>query len=144
MKICNPCLYLNNLLTGFLDKHFSLGNAIATVKSNDSIKVITVRGTAFPAAGHQDAAAPHEDAPAVGQKDQSEFVSEHMQKSDRPELDSATRVIAGGRGMKSGENFGLLYDMADKIGAAGKQQDSYATLVRNTLLLLSGTYDTMH
>src|SRR5689334_18309285 len=111
MKICNPCLYLNNLLTGFLDKHFSLGNAIATVKSNDSIKVITVRGTAFPAAGHQDAAAPHEDAPAVGQKDQSEFVSEHMQKSDRPELDSATRVIAGGRGMKSGENFGLLYDM---------------------------------
>ncbi|KAF9142635.1 hypothetical protein BGX30_002545 [Mortierella sp. GBA39] len=94
------------------------GNAIATVKSNDSIKVITVRGTAFPAAGHQDAAAPHEDAPAVGQKDQSEFVSEHMQKSDRPELDSATRVIAGGRGMKNGENFGLLYEMADKIGAA--------------------------
>ncbi|KAF9099086.1 hypothetical protein BGX29_007067 [Mortierella sp. GBA35] len=94
------------------------GNAIATVKSNDSIKVITVRGTAFPAAGHQDSAAPHEDAPAVGTKDVSEFVSEHMQKSDRPELDSATRVIAGGRGMKSGENFTLLYDMADKIGAA--------------------------
>ncbi|KAF8923314.1 hypothetical protein EDD21DRAFT_367078 [Dissophora ornata] len=95
------------------------GNAIATVKSNDSIKVITVRGTAFPAAGHQDAAAPSEDAPAVsGDKVQSEFVSEHMQKSDRPELDSATRVIAGGRGMKNGENFGLLYDMADKIGAA--------------------------
>lgn len=67
-----------------------------------------------------------------------------MQKSDRPELDSATRVIAGGRGMKSGENFGLLYDMADKIGAAGKQQDSYATLVRNILLLLSGTYDPVH
>jgi hypothetical protein len=58
-------------------------------------------------------------------KDQSEFVSEHMQKSDRPELDSATRVIAGGRGMKNGENFGLLYEMADKIGAAGKQQDPF-------------------
>ncbi|KAF9178620.1 hypothetical protein BGZ51_007618 [Haplosporangium sp. Z 767] len=95
------------------------GNAIATVKSNDSIKIITVRGTAFPAAGHADAAAPQEDAPAVGaDKAASEFVSEHMQKSDRPELDSATRVIAGGRGMKNGENFGLLYDMADKIGAA--------------------------
>ncbi|KAF9316498.1 hypothetical protein BG003_001857 [Podila horticola] len=94
------------------------GNAIATVKSNDSIKVITVRGTAFPAAGHADAAAPSEDAPAVTAGTGSEFVSEHMQKSDRPELDSASRVIAGGRGMKNGENFGLLYDMADKIGAA--------------------------
>ncbi|KAF9307482.1 hypothetical protein BGZ74_000041 [Mortierella antarctica] len=94
------------------------GNAIATVKSNDSIKVITVRGTAFPAAGHADAAAPSEDAPAATAGTGSEFVSEHMQKSDRPELDSASRVIAGGRGMKNGENFGLLYDMADKIGAA--------------------------
>ncbi|KAF9186751.1 hypothetical protein BGZ51_001776 [Haplosporangium sp. Z 767] len=95
------------------------GNAIATVKSNDSIKVITVRGTAFPAAGHGDNAAPQEDASAAaGEKVASEFVSEHMQKSDRPELDSATRVIAGGRGMKNGENFGLLYDMADKLGAA--------------------------
>ncbi|KAF9314809.1 hypothetical protein BG003_003792 [Podila horticola] len=94
------------------------GNAIATVKSNDSIKIITVRGTAFPAAGHVDAAAPTEAAPTVSASSSSEFVSEHMQKSDRPELDSATRVIAGGRGMKNGENFGLLYDMADKIGAA--------------------------
>ncbi|KAI9241865.1 MAG: electron transfer flavoprotein subunit alpha [Podila humilis] len=94
------------------------GNAIATVKSNDSIKVITVRGTAFPAAGLADAAAPSEDAPAATAATESEFVSEHMQKSDRPELDSASRVIAGGRGMKNGENFGLLYDMADKIGAA--------------------------
>jgi len=97
-----------------------IGNAIATVKSNDSIKVITVRGTAFPAAGHADASAPTEDAPAATAATGSEFVSEHMQKSDRPELDSASRVIAGGRGMKNGENFGLLYDMADKIGAAGK------------------------
>ncbi|KAG9321538.1 hypothetical protein KVV02_007983 [Mortierella alpina] len=94
------------------------GNAIATVKSHDKIKVITVRGTAFPAAVHGDATAPHEDAPAVADKKLSEFVSEHMQKSDRPELDSATRVIAGGRGMKNGENFKLLYDLADKLGAA--------------------------
>ncbi|KAF9576602.1 Electron transfer flavoprotein alpha-subunit [Mortierella alpina] len=94
------------------------GNAIATVKSHDKIKVITVRGTAFPAAAHGDATAPHEDAPAVADKKLSEFVSEHMQKSDRPELDSATRVIAGGRGMKNGENFKLLYDLADKLGAA--------------------------
>ncbi|KAF9438694.1 Electron transfer flavoprotein alpha-subunit [Entomortierella beljakovae] len=94
------------------------GNAIATVKSNDSIKVITVRGTAFPAAGQQDAAAPHEDAPAATEQGQAKFVSEHMQKSDRPELDSANRVIAGGRGMKNGENFNMLYDLADKIDAA--------------------------
>ncbi|KAG0200616.1 hypothetical protein BGX28_006348 [Mortierella sp. GBA30] len=95
------------------------GNAIATVKSNDSVKVITVRGTAFPAAVHGDAAAPQEDAPAVTAPQASaEFVSELMQKSDRPELDSASRVIAGGRGMKNGENFGLLYDMADKLDAA--------------------------
>ncbi|KAF9996757.1 hypothetical protein BGZ79_009527 [Entomortierella chlamydospora] len=94
------------------------GNAIATVKSNDNVKIITVRGTAFPAAGQQDSAAAQEAAPAAADKAVSEFVSEHMQKSDRPELDSATRVIAGGRGMKSGENFGLLYDLADKIGAA--------------------------
>ncbi|KAF9371311.1 Electron transfer flavoprotein alpha-subunit, partial [Podila verticillata] len=67
------------------------GNAIATVKSNDSIKVITVRGTAFPAAGLADAAAPSEDAPAATAATESEFVSEHMQKSDRPELDSASR-----------------------------------------------------
>ncbi|KAK3809513.1 MAG: hypothetical protein J3Q66DRAFT_354100 [Benniella sp.] len=94
------------------------GNAIATVQSTDSIKVITVRGTAFPAAGSQDAAASSEDAPAAAEKNLSEFVSETMQKSDRPELDSATRVISGGRGMKSGENFGMLYELADKIGAA--------------------------
>lgn len=95
------------------------GNAIATVQSSDNVKVITVRGTAFPAAGTQDAAA-HEDAPATGDKNLSEFVSEHMQKSDRPELDSATRIISGGRGMKSGENFDMLYELADKIGAAGE------------------------
>ncbi|KAG0046854.1 hypothetical protein BGZ83_007983 [Gryganskiella cystojenkinii] len=94
------------------------GNAIATVKSTDNIKIITVRGTAFPAAAHGDAVAPSEDTPVTAANVGSEFVSEHMQKSDRPELDSATRVIAGGRGMKNGENFGLLYEMADKIGAA--------------------------
>ncbi|KAG0236796.1 Electron transfer flavoprotein alpha-subunit [Actinomortierella wolfii] len=94
------------------------GNAIAKVKSNDAVKVITVRGTAFPAAGHQDAAAPIEDAPAAIQQSAATFIKEEMQKSDRPDLDSANRVIAGGRGMKNGENFKLLYDMADKLGAA--------------------------
>lgn len=98
----------------------TIGNAIATVQSTDNVKVITVRGTAFPAAGSQDAAASSEDAPAAAEKNLSEFVSETMQKSDRPELDSATRVISGGRGMKSGENFGMLYELADKIGAAGE------------------------
>ncbi|KAF9585739.1 hypothetical protein BGW38_000954, partial [Lunasporangiospora selenospora] len=94
------------------------GNAIATVKSKDKIKVITVRGTAFPASGTSGSDAPKEDAPAPSSMASTEFVSEHMQKSDRPELDSASRIVSGGRGMKSGENFHLLDSLADKLGAA--------------------------
>lgn len=50
----------------------------------------------------------------------TQWVGEEIQKSDRPDLGTAKRVISGGRGMKNGENFTLLYDLADKIGAAGK------------------------
>lgn len=53
-------------------------------------------------------------------KEMSKWVSEEVTKSERPELGGAKIVIAGGRGMKSGENFKLLYDLADKLGAAGK------------------------
>jgi electron transfer flavoprotein alpha subunit len=49
----------------------------------------------------------------------SEWIGEELIKSDRPDLNSAKRVISGGRGMKNGENFQMLYDLADKIGAAG-------------------------
>lgn len=95
------------------------GNAIATVKSNDKVKVITVRGTAFEAATKQESTAPEEAAPEAAKSDLTQWVGEEIQKSDRPDLSSANRVISGGRGMKNGDNFKLLYAMADKIGAAG-------------------------
>lgn len=97
-----------------------LGNAIATVKSNDAVKFVTVRGTAFEAAAAGGDAAAVEAAPDAEKVGITEWVGEDIQKSDRPDLGSASRVISGGRGMKNGENFKLLYDMADKLGAAGK------------------------
>jgi electron transfer flavoprotein alpha subunit len=96
-----------------------LGNAIATVKSNDKIKVVTVRGTAFEAAAASGDAASEEAAPSADKPALTQWISEEIQKSDRPDLGTAKRVISGGRGMKNGENFSLLYDLADKIGAAG-------------------------
>jgi electron transfer flavoprotein alpha subunit len=94
------------------------GNAMMTVKSSDAKKVITVRPTTFEKAGDQDSAAPIEsiDAPEASAK--SEFVSEELSKSDRPELASAKIVISGGRGMGSGENFEILDRVADKLNAA--------------------------
>lgn len=96
-----------------------LGNAIATVKSTDNVKVVTVRGTAFEAAEESGEAAALESAPEAKKPGLTEWLSEEIQKSDRPDLGSASRVISGGRGMKNGENFKLLYDLADKMGAAG-------------------------
>ncbi|OBZ89217.1 Electron transfer flavoprotein subunit alpha, mitochondrial [Choanephora cucurbitarum] len=94
------------------------GNAIATVKSNDNVKVVTVRGTAFEAAGTKDDSAAEEAAPAADKPALTQWISEEIQKSDRPDLNTAKRVISGGRGMKNGENFKMLYDLADKLGAA--------------------------
>ncbi|OZJ01668.1 hypothetical protein BZG36_05512 [Bifiguratus adelaidae] len=96
------------------------GNAIATVKSNDPVKVVTVRGTAFPAAEAASNNAGQEPAPEADKSGEglSEFLGEELVKSDRPDLGSASRVIGGGRGMKNGENFKMLYDLAEKIGAA--------------------------
>ncbi len=91
------------------------GNAIQTVKSNDS-KVITVRGTAFPAA-ELTGAASIEDIADAGDKGISEYVGEELTVSDRPELTSAKIIVSGGRGMGSGENFDILEKVADKLGA---------------------------
>lgn len=93
------------------------GNVLATVRSTDSIKVITVRTTAFAAAVEGGAAAIESLAPAV-EVPGSRFVSHQLTRSERPELTSARRVISGGRGMGSGENFALLEDIANKLGAA--------------------------
>eukprot|EP00117_Sycon_ciliatum_P030870 scpid54921/ scgid24255/ Electron transfer flavoprotein subunit alpha, mitochondrial len=95
------------------------GNAVATVKSADDVKVFTVRTTAFPAAEVASNSATEETAPAAETPEGlSKFVGQELSKSDRPELSSAKIVISGGRGMKNGENFELLYKMADKLGAA--------------------------
>ena len=93
------------------------GNALATVQSSDAKKVITVRTTAFPAAG-MGGSAPIEAAAVAGDPGLSSFVGAELSKSERPELTAARIVISGGRGMQSGDNFHLLDKIADKLGAA--------------------------
>jgi len=94
------------------------GNAMATVKSADAVKVITVRGTAFEAAAAEGGSAAIEDVAAADDPGLSSFVGHELTKSERPELTSARVVISGGRGMQSGDNFALLEDIADKLNAA--------------------------
>ncbi len=94
------------------------GSAIATVKSKDSIKVITVRATAFDPAATEGGSAAVEDVPAAEDPGLSSFVGQDLTKSERPELTSARIVISGGRGMQSGDNFKLLEGIADKLNAA--------------------------
>jgi len=95
------------------------GNALATVKSKDPIKVITVRGTAFDAAAASGGSATVEQVPAPADAGLSAFVSRELSKSERPELTAAKVIVSGGRGMASGENFTkVLEPLADKLGAA--------------------------
>ena len=94
------------------------GNAIATVQSSDSVKVITVRGTGFDPVAAEGGSAAVEATAIVKESAISAFVSEELAKSDRPDLAAAEIVISGGRGMGNGENFEILYKVADKIGAA--------------------------
>ncbi|WP_415903353.1 electron transfer flavoprotein subunit alpha/FixB family protein [Neptuniibacter sp. QD29_5] len=93
------------------------GNAVATVESLDPIKVITVRTTAFDAAETGNSAEISEISIAHDAQ-LSSLVSEEVAESDRPELTAANIIISGGRGMGNGENFGLLEQVADKLGAA--------------------------
>ena len=94
------------------------GNAIATVQSNDSIKVITVRATGFDAVAAEGGSAAVEAIDSVKDAGVSSFVGEELAKSDRPDLTAAKIVISGGRGMQNGDNFEMLYKVADKLGAA--------------------------
>ena len=94
------------------------GSCIATVKSNDDVKVITVRSTAFDAASKNNTNVDVVDIDSVNTLGISRFISEELAKSDRPELTAADIVISGGRGMQSGDNFHLLDSIADKLGAA--------------------------
>jgi electron transfer flavoprotein alpha subunit len=94
------------------------GSCIATVKSLDEIKVITVRSTAFDPVETSNSGIEIDTLDASDSSNISEFVSEEIAKSDRPELTAANIVISGGRGMQSGDNFHLLDSIADKLGAA--------------------------
>jgi electron transfer flavoprotein alpha subunit len=94
------------------------GNALATVKSVDPIKVITVRTTAFDAVAAGGGAAAVESVAAPADSGLSSFVGREVAKSERPELTSARAVVSGGRGMGSGDNFKILEPLADGLKAA--------------------------
>ena len=94
------------------------GNALATVQSTDSVKLITIRTTAFDAAPTEGGDAAIEKIEAVPCPALAEFLGQELTPSERPELTSAGIVISGGRGMQSGDNFAMLERIADKLGAA--------------------------
>ncbi len=94
------------------------GNALATVKSSDAIKAITVRATAFEPVATEGGSGTIEEISGAEDSGLTAFVSQELTKSERPELTSAKIVISGGRGMQSGDNFHLLESIADMLGAA--------------------------
>jgi len=94
------------------------GNAIATVQSSDSVKVITVRGTAFDPVPADGGSAAVENVGSVTDSGVSTWDREQIVERDRPELTAASVIISGGRGMQNGDNFTLLESVADKLGAA--------------------------
>lgn len=95
------------------------GNAILTVQSTDSIKVITVRGTAFPAGEQEGGSAEVVEGVDPKVECPTEWISEDLAKSDRPDLATASKVVSGGRGLKSKEEFDrLMPPLADALGAA--------------------------
>lgn len=95
------------------------GNALATVKSSDAKKVLTIRAASFDPAPAEGGSAPAEAVNVTVQDTTSRFVSQHTPTSNRPELESARVIVSGGRGLQSGENFHkYLEPLADKLGAA--------------------------
>ena len=94
------------------------GNCIATVKSSDEVKVITVRTTAFDPVSSESGSAEILKLEEVNDAGVSQFIKDELAESDRPELTAADVIISGGRGMQNGENFNLLEGIADKLGAA--------------------------
>lgn len=94
------------------------GNALATVQSSDPIKVITVRSSSFEEVLMGSEVANIITLENIVEQDKSIFVSENISQSERPDLSSANIVISGGRGLGSAENFKMLEQLADKLGAA--------------------------
>ena len=94
------------------------GNAFATVKSNDAKKCVTIRPTSFDPCESSGGSATIEKIDAAEEFSNTKFVKREEIKSDRPELGTARIVVSGGRGMQSGDNFKLITEIADKLGAA--------------------------
>ena len=94
------------------------GSCIATVKSNDSVKVITVRTTAFDASPMTDSPVTVNSGDVVDSLNNANFVSDEIAESDRPELTAAEVIVSGGRALGSSENFKIIEALADKLGAA--------------------------
>ncbi|RCK47699.1 electron transfer flavoprotein subunit beta [Thalassospira profundimaris] len=94
------------------------GNALATVQSSDSLKLITVRTTGFDPVAGEGGSASVENVSIASDFGKSSFVGQELTESERPELAAAAVVISGGRGMGSAENFHLIEPIADKLGAA--------------------------
>ena len=94
------------------------GNAIATCKSNDICKILTIRTTAFEKALFCDKEAPKKEIKNSKKTNLTKYVSSELSKNERPELTAADIVVSGGRGLGSGENFKILETLADKLGAA--------------------------
>ncbi|KOX78567.1 Electron transfer flavoprotein subunit alpha, mitochondrial [Melipona quadrifasciata] len=109
----------SHILTGATAFGKALLPRVAAKLDVSPVSDIIVRGTAFEAAPLEGGTAKCESAPVGDYKSQLiEFINQELTKSDRPELTSAKVVVSGGRGMKSGENFKLLYSLADKLNAA--------------------------
>ncbi len=94
------------------------GNALATVRSTDAVKLMTVRPTAFDPVAADGGSAGVESVEAAALDERVGFVGQALSESDRPELTSADIVVSGGRGMQNGENFSMLDDIAAKLNAA--------------------------
>ncbi len=94
------------------------GNAFATVKSNDAKKCVTIRPTSFDPCESSGGSAPIEKIDSAEEFSNTKFVKREEIKSDRPELGTARIVVSGGRGMQNGDNFKLITEIADKLGAA--------------------------
>ena len=99
-------------------RYIYAGNALATVKSTDAKRVITVRTTAFPAAAAEGGSAEIATVAAVEPAGPATFLGREVSRSDRPDLSSARVVVSGGRGIGSAENFTLIEGLADALGAA--------------------------
>lgn len=112
------------------------GNVITTVTSKDTLKLMTIRGTSFAAAPSRSDACPITPVDAAIPNDaSSKWLSTSSAKSDRPDLATARVVVSGGRALKSGDNFGILYSLADKLkGAVGASRAAVdAGYVSNSL-----------